>query len=86
MKRVSWQELYLNDINIGSVSDLYQMYELIKYVESFEFDGKVYPFNSYTIQDRNKFLNNLAQVTINVPSTSWLSVQKDSQGLQYLPL
>lgn len=55
----------LNDINIGSVSDLYQMYELVKYIESFEFDGKVYQFNSYTIQDRNKFLNNLAQVTIN---------------------
>lgn len=55
----------LSDVNFGSVTDLYQMYELIKYIESFEFNGVVYIFNNYNIQDRIKFLDNLPQVTVN---------------------
>lgn len=55
----------INELNIGSVSDLYQIYEIIKFIESFEFEGKIYPFNQYTIQDRIKFLDNLASITIN---------------------
>lgn len=55
----------INDVNVGSVTDLYQVYELLKYIVSFEFNGDVYIFNRYSIQDRIKFLNNLAQVTVN---------------------
>lgn len=55
----------IKDINVGSVTDLYQVYELLKYIVSFEFNGDVYIFNRYSIQDRIKFINNLAQVTIN---------------------
>lgn len=55
----------INQINVGSVTDLYQVYELLKYIVSFEFNGEVYVFNRYSIQDRIKFINNLAQVTIN---------------------
>lgn len=54
----------INDINVGSVTDIYQMYELLKYISSFEFDGQIYHFNQYSIQDRIKFLNNLSQITI----------------------
>lgn len=52
------------DVNVGSVTDLYQMYELLKYIVSFEFNGEVYRFNQYSIQDRIKFLNNLSGITI----------------------
>lgn len=54
----------VHDINFGSVTDLYQIYELLKYIVSFEFKGEVYRFNQYSIQDRIKFLNNLSSVTI----------------------
>lgn len=52
------------DVNVGSVTDLYQMYELLKYIVSFEFNGAVYRFAQYSIQDRIKFLNNLSSITI----------------------
>lgn len=55
----------INDIPVGSVTDLYQVYELLKYIVSFEFNDTVYVFNRYSIQDRIKFINNLAQITIN---------------------
>lgn len=55
----------INDINVGSVTDLYQVYEILKYIVSFEFNGEIYIFNRYSIQDRIKFINNLAQITIN---------------------
>lgn len=55
----------INQINVGSVTDLYQVYELLKYIVSFEFNGDEYIFNRYSIQDRIKFINNLAQVTVN---------------------
>ena len=54
----------IHDVNVGSVTDLYQMYELLKYIVSFEFNGQVYRFGQYSIQDRIKFLNNLSSVTI----------------------
>lgn len=54
----------LKDVNVGSVTDLYQIYEILKYIVSFEFAGQVYRFNQYSIQDRIKFLNNLSQITI----------------------
>lgn len=54
----------INEVNVGSVTDLYQIYELLKYIVSFEFNGQLYRFNQYTIQDRIKFLNNLSQITI----------------------
>lgn len=55
----------IKNINVGSVTDLYQVYELLKYIVSFEFDGVVYMFSRYSIQDRIKFINGLAQITIN---------------------
>ena len=55
----------INEVNVGSVTDLYQIYELLKYIVSFEFNGQTYIFSRYSIQDRIKFLNNLAQVTVN---------------------
>lgn len=54
----------LNELNLGSVSDLYQIYEIIKFVESFELYDKEYKFNQYTIQDRIKFLDGLAPEVI----------------------
>lgn len=54
----------ISEVNIGSVNDLYQIYEILKYIVSFEFNGQVYRFAQYSIQDRIKFLNNLASVTI----------------------
>lgn len=54
----------LTDVNVGSVTDLYQMYELLKYIVSFEFNGQIYNFGQYSIQDRIKFLNNLSSITI----------------------
>jgi hypothetical protein len=52
------------DINLGNVHDLYQTYEILKYITSFEFNGTVYYFSQYSIQDRIKFLNNLSSITI----------------------
>lgn len=54
----------INEVNVGSVTDLYQMYELLKYIVSFEFNDTVYRFGQYSIQDRIKFLNNLSSITI----------------------
>ena len=54
----------INDVNIGTVNDLYQTYEILKYIVSFEFNGQIYRFAQYSIQDRIKFLNNLSSVTI----------------------
>lgn len=54
----------INDVSLGSVTDLYQIYELLKYIVSFEFNGETYRFNQYSIQDRIKFLNNLSSITI----------------------
>lgn len=54
----------INDVNVGSVTDLYQIYELLKYIVSFEFENQVYNFGQYSIQDRIKFLNNLSSITI----------------------
>lgn len=54
----------INEVNVGSVTDLYQMYEILKYIVSFEFNEQVYRFGQYSIQDRIKFLNNLPQITI----------------------
>lgn len=54
----------INNVNVGSVTDLYQIYEILKYIVSFEFNGQIYRFNQYSIQDRIKFLNNLSQLTI----------------------
>jgi hypothetical protein len=54
----------IKDVNVGSVTDLYQIYELLKYIVSFEFNGEEYRFNQYSIQDRIKFLNNLSSITI----------------------
>jgi hypothetical protein len=54
----------LNELNLGSVSDLYQLYEIIKFIDSFELYGKEYKFNQYTIQDRIKFLDGLASEVI----------------------
>lgn len=53
-----------DDVNIGTVNDLYQIYEILKYIVSFEFNGQVYRFSQYSIQDRIKFLNNLSSITI----------------------
>lgn len=50
---------------LGAVTDNYQIYELMKYIVSFTFDGNTYNFADYSIQDRIKFLNNLSQLTIN---------------------
>lgn len=54
----------INDVNLGSVTDLYQVYELLKYIVSFEFNNQTYNFSQYSIQDRIKFINNLSQITI----------------------
>lgn len=54
----------INEVNSASVLDLYYVYELLKYIVSFEFNGELYKFNQYSIQDRIKFLNNLSQITI----------------------
>lgn len=54
----------IQDVNAGSVTDLYQIYELLKYIVSFEFNGQVYRLGQYSIQDRIKFLNNLSPITI----------------------
>lgn len=54
----------INDVNVGGVTDLYQIYEILKYIVSFEFNGQVYRFGQYSIQDRIKFLNNLSSITI----------------------
>ena len=54
----------IQEVNSASVLGLYYLYELLKYIVSFEFNGEVYKFNQYSIQDRIKFLNNLSQITI----------------------
>lgn len=53
-----------DNINMGAVTDLYQNYELLKYMDSFEFNGEKYRFAQYSIQERLKFLNHLPQITI----------------------
>jgi hypothetical protein len=54
----------IKEVNVGGVTDLYQIYEILKYIVSFEFNGQVYRFGQYSIQDRIKFLNNLSSITI----------------------
>lgn len=54
----------ISDAVIGTINDLYQTYEILKYIVSFEFNGQVYRFGQYSIQDRIKFLNNLSSITI----------------------
>lgn len=54
----------IDNINMGAVADVYQNYELLKYITGFEFNGQSYRFAQYSIQDRLKFLNNLSQTTV----------------------
>lgn len=55
----------LSDEDYGKVADLYQVYELMKYITEIELDGKVFDFEKSPINKKMKIINSLPQRVIN---------------------
>jgi hypothetical protein len=54
----------LNDDDYGKVADLYQIYELMKFITEIEFDGNVFDFEKSPVNKKMKILNSLPQRVI----------------------
>lgn len=54
----------LNDSDYGKVADLYQVYELMKYITEIEFNGNVFDFEKCPVNKKNKIINSLPQRVI----------------------
>lgn len=54
----------LSDADYGKVADLYQVYELMKYITEIEFNGNVFDFERCPVNKKNKIINSLPQRVI----------------------
>lgn len=52
----------ITDGDFAVVQELYQMYEVMKYIESIEFGSKKYEFQNLSIADKTKVLNTLPEL------------------------
>ena len=69
----------LSDEEYGKVADLYQMYELIKYITEIEFNGAVFDFEKSPINKKMKIINSLPQRVTNQISDYIESVKEKEQ-------
>lgn len=66
----------LNDEDYGKVADLYQIYELMKYITEIELDGNVFDFEKSPVNKKLKIINSLPQRVIS-EITDYVETVKD---------
>lgn len=66
------------DSDAFPVMDLYQIYEIFKYIKTLSFKGKTYDFDQVAMNDKNKFINNLPAVIVN-QITDYIKVVEDKK-------
>lgn len=54
----------LTDSDYGKVADIYQVYELMKYITEIELNGNVFDFDRCPVNKKNKIINSLPQKII----------------------
>lgn len=54
----------LSDEDYGKVADLYNVYELTKYITEIELDGDIFNFEKCPVNKKMKIVNNLPQRVI----------------------
>jgi hypothetical protein len=54
----------LSESDYGKVADLYQVYELMKYITEIEMNGNVFDFERCPVNKKNKIINSLPQKVI----------------------
>ena len=54
----------LTDSDYGKVADMYQVYELMKYITEIELNGNVFDFDRCPVNKKNKIINSLPQKII----------------------
>lgn len=54
----------LSESDYGKVADLYQVYELMKYITEIELNGQVFNFERCPVNKKNKIINSLPQRVI----------------------
>lgn len=55
----------LSDDDYGKIADLYQTYELLKYITEIEFKGDIFDFEKCPTNKKIKIINNLPQRVVN---------------------
>lgn len=51
----------IHDEDYGKIADIYQMYEIMKYITEIEFKGKVFDFAKTAVNKKMKIINSLPQ-------------------------
>ena len=51
----------IRDEDYGKIADIYQMYEIMKYITEIEFKGKVFDFAKTAVNKKMKIINSLPQ-------------------------
>lgn len=54
----------LSDEDYGKVADLYEMYELMKYITEIELNGNIFNFEQCPVNKKHKILNSLPQKVV----------------------
>lgn len=70
----------LTDDEYGKIADLYQMYELIKYITEIELNGNVFDFEKCPINKKMKIINSLPQRVTNQIS-DYIDKVKDKETI-----
>ena len=55
----------LSDEDYGKVADLYNVYELLKYITEIELNGDIFDFEKCPVNKKMKIINSLPQRVIN---------------------
>lgn len=66
------------DSDAFPVMDLYQVYEIFKYIKTLSFKGTTYEFDQVAMSDKNKFINNLPAVVVN-EITDYIKLVEDKK-------
>jgi hypothetical protein len=54
----------LTENDYGKIADLYQIYELMKYITEIEVDGQIFDFERCPVNKKNKIINTFPQKVI----------------------
>lgn len=70
----------IKDDDYGKIADIYQMYEIMKYVTEIEFKGNVFDFAMTAINKKTKIINSLPQRVI-VEINDYIEIVKQNENL-----
>jgi hypothetical protein len=70
----------IKDDDYGKIADIYQMYEIMKYVTEIEFNGNVFDFAMTAINKKMKIINSLPQRVV-VDINDYIETVKQNENL-----